>query len=358
MDVVNKIWSLGSNAISLVKNAATAALNAVKDGLQFIANAVLETIVQGVVNVFQNLMKSLVLILKEFDNSGSITTTTNGISIAGISVEVVRDGLGIKFLFDNFQLEITNIFLLSDIKAETLSISPNDVLKIQGSVGLSHIMMSLGILTASATNGIAGYSLATIIYLAGLSIMTYNMKKIQLLLTDINEPKDDRIGLRDAMSLYFIGEFLGVWIGYITEKLVGQAQNYLKDANCVECRSAAGEASSQPVVTPDKSVGFKSYAHKLLHIDNFAFQLITFVLNSYITSKAMSLVDLGFLKNTATQTPYIDSMLFGVFTGGFDFLMGVALTPSDWWDSVQRIFDLFNSFIYLIIVAWLQSFNI
>ena len=123
VDVVNGIWNLGSTAIDMVKDAANAALNAVKAGLEFIANFVLQQIVESMVYIFKNFIFAMTDIVSAIDGTAVVTKTSNGAIINGNELSISRSGLGISFVFGDMQLNIGDILTNIDLDAETLGIS-------------------------------------------------------------------------------------------------------------------------------------------------------------------------------------------------------------------------------------------
>ena len=113
VDVINDLWSVSSDAIGKIKGTIVSTLNAVKDGLMYIAEAVLGPIIEAQVQMFRLAIKALTLVASElFPNKLTITDIANGISINGVNVEIFRDGLDFIFSVDGSEFVYKGTYLL------------------------------------------------------------------------------------------------------------------------------------------------------------------------------------------------------------------------------------------------------
>ena len=124
VDVVNSIWNLGSNAITLVKNAATSALNAVKSGLEYIANAVLGPIIDQFVIGFQLILKTIGYILGQMINSPELTITilTDGIQINEYTIRIYRDFLSVVLDINGVRIKLDGMFIYPTVSFDNLGV--------------------------------------------------------------------------------------------------------------------------------------------------------------------------------------------------------------------------------------------
>ena len=358
VDVVTKVFSGIDTAISKVKNIASQALNAVKDGLQFIANAVLSPIVDGFVYVLQNILHTIGTMLASIDNSSGIINTPDGLNIAGIDIKITRADLGITFSLNNLQIQLPNILVYSELNIETLSVVSGDVAaNMQAGWIIGKVLTTLGIrllAAGSQTYGI-GYVAAIALFLGSFYQYITISNSIKSILSDTSYTKDSRIGLRDAMSAYFIGEFLGVWTGYAVEKTFEFAKNKLNEVSCAEC-------NTENSLMPRRSGGISEMLHdNIIHFEKshkVIFSLIEFISKTAISNSLASILIIDTFDKNAIQLPYADSLLLGMASGSIDYLVGTYITTSGLWDTVQRVVDFISSFGYLMMVFWIQSLNI
>ena len=124
VDIVNKIWSLGSNAIGKIKDATHAALNAIKDGLEFISNAVLAFVLNSIAeltNLGITSMFSLIsTLIPSFSvgTQGSLPVLQNSRGNFILGLNAITGGL--DFQLNQNTIRFSNIF--SDVQVETLAI--------------------------------------------------------------------------------------------------------------------------------------------------------------------------------------------------------------------------------------------
>ena len=111
VDVVADVFSGVSTAISKVKNVANQALNAVKAGLQFIANAVLLTIHQALAQMVLLGVFGIFKLISTMLNYGDVTLQGNSIivSVSGntkLTITILGDVEGIKLTANSLKLTI------------------------------------------------------------------------------------------------------------------------------------------------------------------------------------------------------------------------------------------------------------
>ena len=204
VDVVGKVFSGVDTAISKVKDVAHQALNAIKDGLEFIANAVLGPFLNGIAFILQSLSKVLVEIVQVLNPNINVQTLSDGISIDDFTFRIYRDGLNLVISFNNLKFSIQTAYLIPYVKSETLS--AGEVMKtaqltgfaslLTGVIATANFVRSKSIMSKSIGQiGVGIFSTAFILqFLDALSIV-------------LNPNEDAQSYLQEMITFYIYSGF-------------------------------------------------------------------------------------------------------------------------------------------------------
>ncbi|MHA2030596.1 MAG: hypothetical protein ACW99Q_14505, partial [Candidatus Kariarchaeaceae archaeon] len=141
-------WTL-VNVIGSIYGFQTA-WSGIKSGIQFIANAVIQSILNGFRTITVKLIQGIFEIFKIFDENLLITNIQDGVRFLGSDIKVTSSNLKFIIEIDSYQLNLGNI-LLNNVP-ETLGLIPDiddDYSQHLGNVDKNAIIISLTQLLAT-----------------------------------------------------------------------------------------------------------------------------------------------------------------------------------------------------------------
>ena len=215
---MNKIWSVSANAIGKIKDAANAVLNAVKSGLEYIADTVRGLIVSAISTGMNALIKGILLLITTLDNS---LTYVENQGVSGVDsgnnhdiyVGSSSSGNNLQIQINGVTIQISNL-ISSNPNYETLSITqPWEIslitivteLLMVGSAYLSGNLIKTG----SIGKGQLLFSGSLI-----ASTLIEIMSMINFANNDQSVGKKDSIFLFENILAFSFGQFLGtlMWL--------------------------------------------------------------------------------------------------------------------------------------------------
>ncbi|MHA2170665.1 MAG: hypothetical protein ACXAB7_12295 [Candidatus Kariarchaeaceae archaeon] len=150
VNVIGSIWSGVSTAVTTINDGFQTAWSGIKSGIQFIANAVIQSILNGFRTITVKLIQGIFEIFKIFDENLLITNIQDGVRFLGSDIKVTSSNLKFIIEIDSYQLNLGNI-LLNNVP-ETLGLIPDiddDYSQHLGNVDKNAIIISLTQLLAT-----------------------------------------------------------------------------------------------------------------------------------------------------------------------------------------------------------------
>ena len=221
VDVVADVFSGVSTAISKVKDVAHQALNAIKTGLEFVANAVLDLILDALVAAVNLLFQTFKEIMDQL--LGITITQSNGLyCLNGFCMGIRKVGLGIELTIGDAKISIDDLFRTNHLNIETLSLRVDSF--ILGST-FAHVAANLlipDITKTSQAKGMVGIVTSFALQSIGIALFKY-------LNTNLSNDEKNNLkmfyifngiigilgGLLSFSNIYFDGEFTLKWAKFI-----------------------------------------------------------------------------------------------------------------------------------------------
>jgi hypothetical protein len=121
-DLVNQVFDISGFVLSSIRSQLNNAWEGIKTASSFISNNLILPMINGIVNFLDYLMDAVVA-LDSLSDIFTITKISNGISINGIPVQIVQNGLDISIIVDKLIFHLDNFLVFTEISGfETLSI--------------------------------------------------------------------------------------------------------------------------------------------------------------------------------------------------------------------------------------------